>query len=220
MKKFDRILRIDSYNHPLPIDFCQYGISITAARNKIFWIAIMIDFNQFNMCPSWKKVWRLWIAQLECSHSPVYGALSSIPPAWRDYFEADRFYIFTTMGSWLDGTYGELESILCRLLILIIFKISHSYRLNNCRHLIRIIFVTNLKVQQFYAQQQWSVKLICLFFQWNVFRCANLKKFDLILRIDSDYPCAANWFLSIWNIYHCGEKKDDLNRFNEWIYSI
>ena len=36
MKKFDRILRIDSYNHPLPIDFCQYGISITAARNKIF----------------------------------------------------------------------------------------------------------------------------------------------------------------------------------------
>ena len=72
----------------------------------------------------------------------------------------------------------------------------------------------------FYAQQQWSVTSSHLFFQWNVCRCYNLTNFDLIVGIYSDYPSFADWVLSIWHIYSCGEEIDNFDPDNNQFQSI
>ena len=78
----------------------------------------------------------------------------------------------------------------------------------------------NMKGSSFYAQQQWSVTSSHLFFQWNVFRCYNLTNFDLIVGIYSDYPSFADWVLSIWHIYSCGEEIDNFDPDNNQFQSI
>ena len=70
-----------------------------------------------------------------------------------------------------------------------------------------MIFVTNLKVRQFVFSNSDQYNEFAFSFNEMSLGVANLEKFDLKLGIDSDCPSATICYLSIWQIYHCGEKK-------------